>query len=102
MRIMIVNSKVKHKSKTMFGVIRNLVFDFIVLVLKSFWFYSSSFFVTTSMGKYPIHVTSAKSTTQNTLYITWGSKQKIFYDKQFTTVTTQKKCSKLLQRKMYI
>ena len=44
---MIVNSKIKHKSKTMLGVIRNLVLDFIL------------YFVT----KYPIFVTSAQGTT---------------------------------------
>ena len=30
MKIMIVNSKIKQKSKTIFGVIRNLVLDFIL------------------------------------------------------------------------
>ena len=30
MKIMIVNAEVKHKSKTMLGVIRNLAFDFIL------------------------------------------------------------------------
>ena len=58
MKIMIVNSKIKHKSKTILGVIRNLVLDFIL------------YFVTAYMRKYPIHVTSRQSTTQNTLYIT--------------------------------
>ena len=37
---------------------RNLVLDFIL------------YFVTASMRKYPIYVTSAQGTTQNTLYIT--------------------------------
>ena len=63
--------------------------------MKSFWFHSSSFYVTESLRKYPIHVTSAQATTQNKVYITWGSKQKIFFDKQFTTVTTHKKGSKV-------
>ena len=45
MKIMIVNSKIKQKSKTILGVIRNLVLDFIL------------YFVTTCMRKYPIHVT---------------------------------------------
>ena len=58
MKIMIVNSKIKHKSKTILGVIRNLVLDFIL------------YFVTTYMRKCPIHVTSAQGITQNTLYIT--------------------------------
>ena len=55
---MIVNSKIEYKSNTMLGVTRNLVLNFIV------------YFVTAYMRKYPIHVTSAQGTTQNTLYIT--------------------------------
>ena len=55
---MIVNFKMKHKSKTILGVIKNLVLDFIL------------YFVTAYMRKYPVHVTSAQGTTQNTLYIT--------------------------------
>ena len=55
---MTVNSKIKHKSKTMLGVIKNLVLDFVL------------YFVTAYMRKYPILVTSAPGTTQNTLYIT--------------------------------
>ena len=60
MKIMIVNSKIKPKSKTRLAVIRNLILDFIL------------YFVTAFMSKYP-------------------------YDKQFTTVTTHRKWSKLLQ-----
>ena len=44
MKIMIVNSKIKHKSKTILRVIRNLVLGFIL------------YYVTASMRKYPIHV----------------------------------------------
>ena len=58
---MIVNSKIKHKSKAMLGVIRDLVHDF------------NLYFVTAYMRKYPIksiHVTSAQGATQNKLYIT--------------------------------
>ena len=58
MNIMIVNSKIKHKFKTILGVITNLVLDFIL------------FFVTAYIRKYPIHVTLAQGTTQNALYIT--------------------------------
>ena len=58
MKIVIVNPKIKHKCKRILGVIRNLVLDFI------------RFFVNAYMRKYPIHVTSAQGTTQNTLYIT--------------------------------
>ena len=42
------------------------------------------------MRKCPIHVTWAQDKWLNTLYITWGIKQKS-YDKQFITVTTHKK-----------
>ena len=55
---MIFNSKMKHNSKTILVVIRNLFLDFIL------------YFVTASMRKYPIHVTPALGTAQNTLYIT--------------------------------
>ena len=55
---MIVNSKIKHKSKTILGVTRYLILDFIL------------FFDTAYMRKYPIHVTSAQGTTQNTQHIT--------------------------------
>ena len=59
---MILNSKMKYKSNTMLGVMKNLVLDFIL------------YFVTACMRKCPIHVTSAynaaQGTTQNTLYIT--------------------------------
>ena len=83
-----VNSKIKHKSKTILGVIRNLLLDFIL------------YFVTAYMRKCLVHVTLAQGTTQHTLYITWGSKYKILYDKQFTTVTKHKLCSELLEWKM--
>ena len=59
---MIINSKIKHKFKTMLRVIRNPVLDFIL------------YFVTACMRTCPTHVTSAESTTQNTLYFTGGSK----------------------------
>ena len=53
MKIITVNSKIKHKCKIMLGVIRNLVLDFIL------------YFVTACMRKCLIHVTSAHGTTQN-------------------------------------
>ena len=65
MNIMIVNSKIKHKSKTILGKKKSILLDIIL------------YFVTAYMRKYPIHVTSAKGTRQNTLCITWGSKKKI-------------------------
>ena len=46
MKIMVVNFKIKHKYKTMLGVIRSLVLDFIL------------YFVTGYMKKYPRHGTS--------------------------------------------
>ena len=55
MKIITVHSKITHKCKTMLGVIRNLVLDLIL------------YFVTAYMRKYPIHVTSAQGTAQNTL-----------------------------------
>ena len=58
MKIMIVNFKIKHKSKKILRVIRNLIHDFIL------------YFVTACMRKYPIHVTSPQGTTQNAPYIT--------------------------------
>ena len=61
-KIMILNSKIKYKSNTMLGAIRSQVHDFII------------YFVIAYMRKCPIHVTSGQGTTQNTLYITWGSK----------------------------
>ena len=78
MKIIIVNSKIKNKSETILGVIKNLLLDFIL------------YFVNAYMRKYPIHVTSAKVVRQNTLWFTCGSKQQFVYDEQFTTVTTQK------------
>ena len=45
---MIVNYKGKQKSKTILGVIRNLVLDFILYFVTALIYY---------MRKYPIHVT---------------------------------------------
>ena len=73
-----VNSKIRHKSKSMSGVIRNLVLGFIL------------YFVTAYMRKYPIYVTSVRGPIQNTIYITWRSHYKIFYDEQFATGITHK------------
>ena len=49
---------IKHKLRTILGVIRNLVLDFIF------------YFVTAYMKKNPIHVTSGQGATQNALHIT--------------------------------
>ena len=51
-------SEVKHEFKTMLGVIRGLVLNF-VLVLCDF------------LTKYLLHVTSTRNITQDTLYIIW-------------------------------
>ena len=83
MKIVTTNSKIKRKCKTMLAVIRNLILDFIL------------YFFTAYMRKYPAHVTSVQGRAQNTLYITWRSKQKVFYDKE-----SHKKNSKLLEVKM--
>ena len=59
MKIRIINSKIKPKCKIVLGVIGILVLYFALYI------------VTAYMRKYPINVTSAQGTTQNTLYITW-------------------------------
>ena len=61
MKIMIVNSKIKQNSKTILGVIRNLVLDFSLYFVTAYYYYPR---------KYPIHVTCSQSKTPNTLYIT--------------------------------
>ena len=58
MKNIIINSKIKPKSKTTLGVTTNLVLDFIIRV------------VTTYMRKCRIDVTSIQGTTQTILYIT--------------------------------
>ena len=59
MKIMTVNSKIKQKCKTMLGMNRNRILDFIL------------YFVTTYMRKYPTHVTSAQGTVQNGAMALW-------------------------------
>ena len=68
----------------MLEVIRNLILDFVL------------YFVTPYMIKWPIHVTSAQSTTQIHDTSFEEVSKKYFYDKQFTTITTHNTCSKLL------
>ena len=55
MKTMILISKIKHKTETILGGIRNLALDFIL------------YFVTASMKKCHINVISAQGITQNTL-----------------------------------
>ena len=71
MKIMIVNSKINT-----FGSDKK----------SSSWFHSFLCYYIYEK----VSVTTAQSTTQNTLYITWGVNWKIFCDKQFTTVTLHK------------
>ena len=61
----IVNPNTKQKFKTILGVIRDLVLDFILYFVTAYIIY---------MRKYPIHVTWTQGKTQNTLCITRGSK----------------------------
>ena len=72
-KVTIANSKVKHKYERIMGRIRNLVLDFIL------------YFVTLRV-QHKIQYTSLEEVSR-----------KSFYGKQLTTVTTHKKCSKLLQ-----
>ena len=77
MKSMIVTSKIKHKFKTILRVIRNLVLDFIL------------YFVAVCMRKCPVHVTSARGKTQNTLYITCGilNPQSTIYNSNYSQHT---------------
>ena len=56
MEIMIVKSKIKHKSKTVLGMIGNLVLDFMF------------YYITAYTTRYAIHVTSALGTTKKVHY----------------------------------
>ena len=89
MKIMSANSKIKHKSKAMFVVTRNLVLDFLLC------------FVTAYMRKYLIHVISAQGARQKTL-ISLEEVSKNSFMTQFTAITTHKKWSKLLQWKLIV
>ena len=85
MNIMNVNSKIKHKFKTILGVIRNLVLDFIL------------FFVTAYMRKYPIHCNiSTGYNTKCTIYHLRKQVKNMFRQTIYNSNYTQK-CSKLLQ-----
>ena len=77
---MIVNSKIKKKSKTISGVIRNLVFDFILYPLVLHILYEKVL-DTCNMSnrlKHQIHYASLEEVSKKN------------YDKQFTTVTIHK------------
>ena len=78
---MIVNSKIKKKSKTISGVIRNLVFDFILYPLVLHILYQKVL-DTCNMSnrlKHQIH------------YVSLEEVSKKNYDKQFTTAVTTHK-----------
>ena len=88
MKIMIVNSKIKHISKTILWVIRNLLLDFIM------------YFVIAYMRKYPIHATSAKfkekQDKKNTISYLRKLVKNILWQTIYNINYTQK-CSQLLQ-----
>ena len=65
MKIMIVNSKIKQKSKTILGVIRNLVLDVILYFVTAYLIWESTLY---------IHVTWAQGKTQIILCTTSESK----------------------------
>ena len=80
---MIKNSKVKRKCKIVLGVIGNLVL------------YFALYFVTAYMRKYPINVTSAQGTAQNTLCITWRNNDPLrqeIYNSNYTHKNVQNCC----------
>ena len=91
MKILIVNSKIKQKSETILGVIRNLVLDIILYFVTAYIIWESTLYMWHEHRvKNQIHYASVEELS------------KTFYDKQFTTVTTDKKGSQLLQWKIYI
>ena len=83
MKTMIVNSKIKQKLKTILGVIRDIVLDFIL--------YFGTTYILTESTLYMQHGH------QNTLYLKihqthYASLEEVkkSYDKQFITITTYK------------
>ena len=79
MKIMILNSNIKQNSKTIFGVIRNLILDFILYFVTAYIIWESTLYMYHEHRvKHQIHYASLEEV----------SKKK--YDKQFTTVITPK------------
>ena len=88
MKIMVVNSKIKHNSKTVLWVIRNLLVDFIL------------YFVIAYMRKYPIHATSAKGKEKQGKKYTISYLRKLVKNILWQTIYNSnsiQKCSQLLQ-----
>ena len=91
MKIMIVNSKIKQKSKTILGVIRNLVLDFILYFVTAYIIWESTLYMYHEHRvKHQIHYASLEDVSKKKLWQT-------IYNSNYT-----QKCSKLLQLKMYI
>ena len=84
---MVVNSKIKHNSKTVLWVIRNLLVDFIL------------YFVIAYMRKYPIHATAKGKEKQGKKY-TISYLRKLVKNILWQTIYNSnyiQKCSQLLQ-----
>ena len=77
---MIVNSKIKQKPKTILGVIRNLVLDFIL-------FFVTTYILRRESTLYMYHEKRVKHQIGNA---SLEEVRKKNYDKQFTAVTTHK------------
>ena len=78
MNIMIVNSKIKQKSKTMLGVIKNQVLDFILYFVTVYIIWETTLYMQHECReKHQIHYASLEEV-------------KKIYGKRFTTVTTHK------------
>ena len=91
MNIMILNFKIKQKSKTILGVIRNLVLDFILYFVTAYGIWESSLYMEHEhRGKHKIHYASLQEVSKKILW-------QIIYNSNYT-----QKCSKLLQWKMYM
>ena len=91
MKIMILNSNIKQNSKTIFGVIRNLILDFILYFVTAYIIWESTLYMYHEHRvKHQIHYASLEDVSKK------RSRQTI-YNSNY-----RKKCSKLLQLKMYI
>ena len=76
---MILNSNIKQNSKTIFGVIRNLILDFILYFVTAYIIWESTLYMYHEHRvKHQIHYASLEEVSKKN------------YDKQFTTVTTHK------------
>ena len=88
---MIVNSKIKQKSKTILGVIRNLVLNFILYFVTAYILWESTLYMSHEHSvKHQIHYESLEDVSEKILWQT-------IYNSDYI-----QKYSKLLQWKMYI